>query len=327
MSHDEAGKPRPPVPLATIERLADRYEREEMERLLAATDEELDAELKEEGFAPDDAANLMKAALEKSAAPARAPAEVVSLAAARERRGRRVGWLALVAAAAAVVVLGGGGVAIVALRTPEPAPPPTTTEPTPPRPPPEVLARQDADVLRRQAATECAAKAWGSCAGDLATAAKLDPAGDEARSVRRLEAKAGRALDAAAIEAKPGTLMARSLAADDGQSLVDALAPLRGQPARVVCSRGSEPEGYCRQLAAAMTKAGWVVTREVAARDAGAVYGLAITVTEGSDDATEDAGEALAEGLDRAGVRARGPDDAPAAAGAATGVTLTVGER
>ena len=325
MSNDEAGKPRPPVPMATIDRLADRYEREEMERLLAATDEELDAELKEEGFAPDDAANLMKAALEKSAAPA--PAGVVSLAGAREKRRRRsVGGLALVAAAAAVVVLGGGGVAIVALRTPEPAPT-TTTEPTPPRPPPEVLAREDAEALRRQAATECAAKAWGSCAGDLATAAKLDPAGDEARSVRRLEAKAGRALDAAAIEAKPGTLMARSLAADDGLSLAAALAPLRGQPARVVCSRGSEPEGYCRQLAAAMTKAGWVVTREVAARDAGAVYGLAITVTEGSDDATEDAGEALAEGLERAGVRARGPDDAPAAAGAATGVTLTVGER
>jgi hypothetical protein len=324
VSNDQAGKPRPPVSLATIDRLADRYEREEMERLLAATDEELDAELKEEGFAPDDAANVMKAAL--APAPALAPAGVVSLAAEREkRRGRSVGWLALVAAAAAVVVLGGGGAAIVALRTPEPAPP--TTEPTPPRPPPEALAREDAEALRRKAATECGAKAWGACAGDLATAAKLDPAGDEARSVRRLEGKAGRALNAAAIEAKPGTLMARSLPADVGQSLVEALAPLRGQPAHVVCARGPEPEGYCRQLAAAMTKAGWVVTREVAARDAGAVYGLAITVTEGSDDATEDAGEALAEGLERAGVRARGPDDVPAAVGAATGVTLTVGER
>ena len=333
MSDDEAGKPRPPVSWATIDRAADRYEREERERLLAATDEELDEELKEAGFAPDDAASVLRAALEKAEAPAPAsapaPAKVVSLAAERERRGRGVGWLALVAAAAAVVVLGGGGAAIVALRTPEPAPPTTTgpsIEPAPPRPPPEVLAKQDADVLRRQAATECAAKAWSACVGDLQKAATLDPAGDQG-AVRRLRAKAGRAMDVEDLEAKPGALTARSLSSDMRQPLVEALAPRAGQPVRVVCARGPEPEHYCGQLAAAMTTAGWVVTREVAGRDAGVVHGLAVRVAEGSDEATEDAGEALAAGLAWAGVSTGGPEDAPGVGVDGPRVTLTVGER
>jgi hypothetical protein len=330
MSNDEAGKPRPPVSWATIERVADRHEREEMELLLAKSDEELDAELKEAGFAPDDAANLVTAALDKvpalAPAPASAPAKVVSLAAERQRRGRGVGWLALVAAAVAVLVLGGGG-AIVALRTPEPAP--TTTPgpsiaPTPPRPPPEVLAKEEADGLRRRALTECAAKQWGGCVGDLDQAAKLDPASDEG-ALRRLRGKAGREFGAEQLEAKAGPLTGRSLLPDVRKPLAEALATRAGQPVRVVCARGPEPERYCGQLAAVLTKAGWVVTREAAAREAGVSYGLAITVAEGSDEATEDAAEALADRLEWAGVRARGPDDAPASGGEGPAVTLTVG--
>jgi hypothetical protein len=323
VSNDEAGKPRPPVSWATIDRVADRHEREEMELLLAKSDEDLDAELKEAGFAPDDAANVLRAALEK----APAPAKVVSLVAERERRGRGVGWLALVAAAVAVLVLGGGGAAIVALRSPDSAP--TTTPgpsiaPTPPRPPPEVLAKEEADELRRRALTECGAKAWGDCVGDLDNAAKLDPAGDEG-AVRRLRGKAGREFGAEQLEAKAGPLTARSLLPDVRKPLAEALAPRAGQPVRVVCARGPEPERYCGQLAAVLTKAGWVVTRKAAAREAGVSFGLAITVAEGSDEATEDAAEALADRLEWAGARARGPDDAPASGGEGPAVTLTVG--
>ena len=330
MSHDEAGKPRPPVSWATIDRVADRHEREEMELLLAKSDEELDAELKEAGFAPDDAANVLQAALERVAvavpAAAPKPAEVVSLAAERQKRGRGVGWLALVAAAVAVLVVGGGGAAIVALRMPDSVPA-TTTDPTPPHPQPEVLAKQEAEGLRQRAAAECGARKWGPCFADLTTAADLDPAGDEASVVRRLRGKAARGLGAEQTEAKIGPLTARSLLPEVRKPLAEALAPRAGQPVRVVCARGPEPEQFCGQLVAALTKAGWVVTREQPARDAGVSYGLAITVAEGSDEATEDAAEALADRLEWAGVRARGPEDVPGRGAEGPAVTLTVGDR
>ena len=106
-------KERPKVSWKTIERVADRAEREELERLREMTDEELDAELGEAGFAPDAAAKLVEAALGEGGrgeggpsrgdgrryegaaegcgaeAPSKAPSPVVSLSASARSGGAR----------------------------------------------------------------------------------------------------------------------------------------------------------------------------------------------------------------------------------------------
>jgi hypothetical protein len=343
-----SGKPRPAVSWKTIERVAARAEREEMEHLLEMSDEEIDAELKEAGFGANDAANVVKAALAKApaapgapaapatpAAPAMGPAplgpaKVVSLASERQKRGRAPAPLALVAAAAAVVAaIGGGGAAYVVLRTPEPVPttPVPTMETAPPSAPPELLAKQDALGLRVHAATECGARRWKACVEDLDFAKKLDPAGDEERSVHRMRSKALRGAISDQMESKPGALTPRSLAADQSARLVESLSARKGQAVSVLCARGAEARRYCGQIVVALMKARWVVTRDDVAADAGAggvARGLAIDVAADADDATQDAADALADAFERAYMRARGPDDVPAASAEAP-LTLTVG--
>ena len=125
--------------------------------------------------------------------------------------------LLLVAAAAVAVV--GGGATLVALNTPEPAP--TTPVPTvpsaPPGPPPALLAQQrheKAEELRGEARARCDEGKWGECAKSLATAASLDPAGDETRAVHRLRTKATRGAFEDQLEAKGGALAPRSIDAE-----------------------------------------------------------------------------------------------------------------
>lgn len=320
-------KDRPGVSWKTIERVADRAGREEMQRLGEMTDEELDAELGEAGFAPDAAARLVEAALAKADAPAKPPPQVVSLAAEREKRRRPVGLLLLVAAVAVAVV--GGGATLVALNTPEP--PPTTPVPTvptaPPGPPPALLARQQrekAEGLRKEARARCDEGAWGECQRSLATAASLDPAGDETRAVQRLRTKATRGAFEDQLEAKGGALGPRVVDAEGTKRLVKALEPARGQAVKLVCARGAEPAHLCGQLAAALAKAGWTVTRAATAPgDAGEPLGVHVEITTDAGDAAQAAADALADGLEAAPLRVHGPDNLPP--GGDAPLRLTVG--
>ena len=324
-------KPPPKVTWKTIERVAAQAESGEMAHLRDMTDEDLDAELKEAGFAPDAAEKLLEAALAKAAAPKDAPpappAPVVSLAAERAKRRRPIGWLTLVAAAAAVAVVGGGAT-LVALNTP--SPPPTTPVPSipsvPPAPPPELLAqqrREKADELRKLARAECDEAEWRACERGLETASGLDPTGDAARAVQRLRRKATRGIVQDELEAK-GVPAPRTLGAGGTTRLLAALAPSRGQAVHLVCARGAEPTHLCTQLAAALAKAGWTVTRATTpASDAGDPHGLHLEIATDADDAAQSAADALAAGLDAAPLAVRGPDDVPPASDGS--LRLTVG--
>ncbi len=300
-----------PTPEEILKAIEESEVDDEIERVLAMSDEERRKELEGAGY---DMAELHARAdaMHAKIVGASAAAKVVDLAAAREKRRPRPVWLALVAAAAAVVVVGGGAT-LVATRTPSPAPPsPTPSIPSaPPVPPAELLAQErqrKAQDLRARAGAEYADGKWADCAQDLSDAAELDPAGDSARAVQRLRKKALRANIEAAIVTKtaPGP---RSLGGPAAANLVGALAPSRGQALLLVCAREPEPAQLCAQLAAAMTKAGWVVTRTTVPADAGAPLGVHVQVSTDADDAAQAAADALADGLQAAYLRAHGPDD------------------
>jgi hypothetical protein len=147
--------------------------------------EELAAELRAKGADPDRLrasidALLAEAGVQPAAPAAPAPpAKVVSLAAARESRTRRL-WPLLVAAALVLFVLG-GGVATVAYLQREPPPPGPVPLPTAPPLPPEEIA---ANALRKEAFDLCGRKAFGPCLDKLDEAAKLDPRGDKSQAVQ-----------------------------------------------------------------------------------------------------------------------------------------------
>jgi hypothetical protein len=305
---------------------------EEIERRMAMPAAERRAEMKAQGLDPDRAHVVANEVLAKlgyptaATAPTAEPPKVVSLDAARDRRRpKRPAWvLALVAAAIALVVVGGGG-AIVALNTPSPsATSPAPSIPTaPPGPSPEQLAQEQrakADELRKLAAVDCAAEKWRACSKDLDQAAALDPQGDDARRVQRLRGKADRGLIAEGVEVKaaPGP---RSLRPEAKARLLAALAPSSAQPLRLACAPGAEPSHLCDQLVAALTSAGWTVTRVPLATDAGAPHGVLVEVATDADDATQTAADALARALEKAFLPARGPDDAPPGAA----LRLTIG--
>ena len=91
-----------------------------------------------------------------------------------------------------------------------------------------------------------------------------------------------------------------------------------------MCARGAEPAQLCGQLAGALAKAGWTVTRATTAPgDAGEPRGVHVEIATDADDATQAAADALAEGLEAAPLRVHGPDDAPP--GADAPLRLTVG--
>jgi len=204
-------------------------------------------------------------------------------------------------------------------------PSPSSVPSAPPGPSPEQLAQEQrakADELRKVAAAECAAEKWGACYRHIDDASKLDPQGDEARRAQRLRSKANRGLIQQELEVKHGS-GARALPSDATASFVAGLAASKGQALRVVCVQGAEPAHLCDQLVAAITSAGWAVTRTNVATDAGVPHGVLIQVASDADEATPAAADVLATGLERSAVAARGPDDA--APGGDAPLRLTIG--
>ncbi len=156
---------------------------------------------------------------------------------------------------------------------------------------------------------ECEAEKWGACYSHVDEASQLDPPGDEARRVQRLRSKANRGLIQEQLETKQAPAP-RSLQPAVKASFVEGLAASKGQALRVVCAPGAEPSHICDQLVAAITSAGWAVTRTNAATGAALPHGMLIEVASDADDATQAAADLLANTLERAAVAARGPDDA-----------------
>jgi len=320
-------------PGAAWDLIEDLLAEEEIERVAKLPAEERRKQMQAQGIDPERAHALASEVLTKqgfapvASAPVEAP-RVIDLAKERGKRDRQrrpAMTLLLVAAAVAVAALGGGA-AIVAYNKAPPAPPtPAPPIPTaPPGPSPEELAekQRQADGLRQLASADCAAGHWASCRLELQGAAKLDPKGDGARSVQRMRDEATRGANQDAFESKASS-GSRSLPPDFKKDLRAAIAPSSGQSLRLVCARAPEPSHLCDQLAAAITSAGWAVTRAALATDAGVVHGIVIDVATDADDATQNAADALAAGLGQAYLRTRGPHDAPP--GGDAPLRLTVG--
>jgi hypothetical protein len=348
-------KPRTGVPWTAIDRAAgaaERADRDERERWLAMSDEEVDHELAAAGIDPGEAAGALKAALDRAPAPAAVepivtaastaePSGVVSLASAREKRSAkrapRPAWVSLlVAAAVGAVVLGGGGAVYVALREGPPAPVPTTPGPAPepsaPTPPPEAVAKAEAAKLREKAHAECDDEKWAECKESLAEAARLDADGTNAtRDVRRMYDKIQRERAEEERHAKPGALIPRSLSPGRAADLGETLKPYAGQRIDLLCEAAPEPLALCAQLASVFKGAGWAVKKTNARAGTIAFHGMHLEVATGAEDPTEDAADALAKGIDYdVFAYVEGPDDmAPAGAegGAADAapLRLTVG--
>jgi hypothetical protein len=156
----------------------------DMDELEAMTPEQLAEELRREGIDPDrvqaDIAAARAAAygdaiaVERAASaappPTPAPARVVSLDAARERRVPARRLVPLLAAAAMLLLFAGGGVQMVAelpkpkLDYPTYVPPPTPAERAAP--------------LRMQAERLCKMGYYGECRDALDAATAIDPAGE-----------------------------------------------------------------------------------------------------------------------------------------------------
>ena len=335
-------------PAEAWEAIAKSRLRQEGERVAKMSRAEIDASLEARGVDASAArergaalaAKLLaqRAAATAAPAPAAAPPppgpseKVVSLAAAREKRRRPLGFLLLVAAASVAVAIGAGGALYVALEGPEPAPtgpvPSVPTAPTAPRPPPELLAKQEADRVRGEATALCDHGRWAACLAELRRADALDPAGGASRANVRLEAKTERAANAAELDAKPSSSAPRSVSPELAAAFTAALSSHTGQALHLACAPGAEPQQLCTQLAAALKKAGWVVTRPRLAAppsvDGAEVHRVLVQVKPDADDATQTAADALADALAGALLRTAGPDDAPEADAP---LTLVVGSR
>ncbi len=311
----------PEVPGAVADLLEDLLTEDALENVASLPAEERHARMRAEGLEPARAQAVVSEALAKRgvASPPAPPAPVVDLANARAQRARpaRPAWTLLLIAAAVALVALGGGAAIVASRGPAPPPTPTLLPPPPPTAPPgptpeEVAARQraQAESLRALAVADCAGGHWSACDEHLEDATKLDPAGDEARLVKRLRGEARRELFRVDIDSKTG-VGTRALRPSRTKDLVDALAPMQGQTLRLVCSPAGEPSGLCGQLAGVLRRAGWTVTRAPLAADAGALHGMVVEVATDASEATQAAADALVSALYDAYLVARGPHDAP----------------
>jgi DNA-directed RNA polymerase specialized sigma24 family protein len=207
-------------------------------------------------------------------------------------------------------------------------PSPSSAPSAPPGPTPEELAQQQrakADELRKLAEADCAGRHWARCSTDLDDAQKLDPQGDGARRVQRLYGKAARGEALEQQRGKPGPLEPRTLSVEGRTRLVSALGASKGQSLRLVCVRDAEAAHFCGELAAAITSAGWSVTRATLAPDAGDMHGLLVEVATDADDATQAAADVLGAGLEKGFHLARGPDDVPP--GGDAPLRLTVGRQ
>jgi DNA-directed RNA polymerase specialized sigma24 family protein len=206
-------------------------------------------------------------------------------------------------------------------------PSPSSVPSAPPGPSPEQLALQEqqrakAEELRKLASAECASGNWTTCNQDLEKASDQDPESEHTRRVKRLRGEVNRGLIQQEIESK-GVPAARSLRPDEKAKVVAAIAASRGQTLRLVCAPGAEPSHLCDQLAAAITSAGWTVTRANVLADAGLPHGMVIEVATDAADATQDAADALAAGLEKGYLMAHGPRDMAPGGGAP--LRLTVG--
>jgi hypothetical protein len=229
-------------------------------------------------------------------------------------------------AAVAVAALGVGG-AVVALNAPQATPPsaltPSAPEPHgPPEPEPAAVAQREAEDLRKLAKADCNAGQWGECTAKLDRASDLDPQGNLARSVQRMRKQANRAsiLQRAEVEPSLGARAPRALDREQRGLLAatlhgDAEGGGAGVHVLLACATASEPAHFCDELAAVLKKARWTVTREriaPASPDTGVTAPRLqrIDVARDADDATQTAADALADGLESAGIVVEGPADA-----------------
>lgn len=172
MSATSRGKRRAAETLDALERQASE---DEMDRILALGDAELDAELASAGFDPT--AERAKGARMAE----RARGKVVPLPAAR--RPSRLVWLmaagfALLAGAVAATQ----GPAVVAwLKGGPPEPIRPANEPPRPLSPHEI-----AEKARDAAEKACAEELWGRCIDRLDEAREIDPAGESEERVQKL---------------------------------------------------------------------------------------------------------------------------------------------
>jgi DNA-directed RNA polymerase specialized sigma24 family protein len=193
---------------------------------------------------------------------------------------------------------------------------PSATATTPPGPSPEELAQQQqqnksqADSLRQLAAADCLAGNWDDCSSKLQSAGKLDPQGNEQRSVKRLRAEARRGVTQDAVESK-GAPAVRQLYPELKAAFLKDLAPASGQALRLDCAATAEPAQLCAAVAGAMKTAGLKATRgRLQPTDAGLVHGIVIEVATDADESTQNAADALANAFGHALLRVRGPRDA-----------------
>jgi hypothetical protein len=177
----------------TLDALERQAAEDEMDRICALTDADLDAELAAEGFDPaaeraEGARMAERLASDALASGGVAPPEVARVVPiARPRRPALAVWL--VAAAFAVLVGLVGVTQRAAIATwlkgkPEPVEPILPDDEKAPPPTPHELAER----MRDEAELACADALWGTCSYRLDDAKKLDPAGEDGDRVKRLRA-------------------------------------------------------------------------------------------------------------------------------------------
>jgi len=170
-----------------LARIEEQEEKDDAERILAMSDEELDAELAAGGYDP-----------QAVRAKGRALGAQIESAArrARLRRGAAVG-----AVATAVIAI-----ATAWYLSRRSAPPSIVPEPIlSPSPSPTPTPSPGPKELRLEAMTACDRKEWQRCVQLLERAQALDPAGDLAPDVKAARDRAARGLDEQLreLEAKP----------------------------------------------------------------------------------------------------------------------------
>jgi hypothetical protein len=185
--------------LAALERQAAE---DEMDRILALSDADLDAELSQAGLDPKAerarggpmgreahraAARLVEHGVHDGDATAWTRAEPRATPVVRPRFARRVFALAAAAAVAGGIVV---GVRWMTSRTEVAVPsPPADAAPADAAPAPTPAPPASAEDLRRQAADACDQYLWARCRNLLDTAAARDPDGEATAAVQALRRK------------------------------------------------------------------------------------------------------------------------------------------
>jgi hypothetical protein len=181
-------------PQETLDVIEESADSDEAERILALSDEDLDGELRAEGFDPKavrarGTALAARLGIEASAPPAAVPTPL----AARVPR-RWAAWLAAATLALVAVTLAGMNVdAIVALFKSR-----GTKDIGPDDAAVWLVAHQQAEILRDEAEARCKIKLWGACEASLDEAQKIDAAGEGEERVQRMRKRIDEAAHAEA---------------------------------------------------------------------------------------------------------------------------------